>query len=238
MSAQNRLLRKSCAFAVLGFPLCGMSAEIPSRQAAPQLHNQNAVQKPEGSALGFASDSAAENLEGILKFLGSIKGLSIPIGPDVSNPTMIFSCGSIAVERKSVGFFRIGVLPEVILSDVKIRILNSPDPQIWAKLLAGFLEFDKPLPIKVRNLKIETRDGDSHFFAKEAYIKNVSRKISFQEVSLAIDNAQYNAPIAEMQLAGPALGQIKLGQPDRTFNITESYLVICNNKYLLNPKTN
>jgi hypothetical protein len=205
-----------------------MSAEIPSWQAAPQVHNQNSVQQPEGSEVGFASDSAPENLEGILKFLGSIKGLSIPIGPDVSNPTMIFSCGSIAVERRSVGFFRIGVLPEVVLSDVKIRILNSPDPQIWAKLLAGFLEFDKPLPIKVRNLKIETKDGVSHFFAKEAYIKNVSRKISFQEVSLAINNAQYNAPNAEMPLAGPALGQIKLGQPFRIINVTESSISLSN----------
>ena len=156
------------------------------------------------SGCGFAQESFSE----ILKTLSGIKQLSMPIGPDASKPTMIFSCESVAIERRSVGFFKIGILPEIVLCDVKIRIMNSPEPTTWVEQLAAFFASEKSQSIKIRNLKIETRDGRYYLAAAEAFIPSLEKGFLLKQVEVSGENLQSRSAKALILLQGVHLGKI------------------------------
>ncbi len=132
----------------------------------------------------------------------------MPIGPDASKPTMIFSCESVAIERRSVGFFKIGILPEIVLCDVKIRIMNSPEPTTWVEQLAAFFASEKSQSIKIRNLKIETRDGRYYLAAAEAFIPSLEKGFLLKQVEVSGDSLQSRSAKALIPLQGVHLGKI------------------------------
>ena len=121
---------------------------------------------------------------------------------------MIFSCESVAIERRSVGFFKIGILPEIVLCDVKIRIMNSPEPSTWVEQLAAFFASEKSQSIKIRNLKIETRDGRYYLAAAEAFIPRLEKGLLLKQAIVSSENLQSPSTKALIPLQGVPLGRI------------------------------
>jgi len=203
------LLSRGASFlALLG--LCSYSgfAQESLLQTISRLAPSSAIRDQSEPESGSDSPLVRQNLPEILETLSGIKQLSMPIGPDASKPTMIFSCESVAIERRSVGFFKIGILPEIVLCDVKIRIMNSPEPSTWVEQLAAFFASEKSQTIKIRNLKIETRDGRYYLAAAEAFIPSLEKGLLLKQVEVSGENLQPPSTKALIPLQGVPLGRI------------------------------
>ena len=160
-------------------------------------------------AISTEAPSAKIHLSEILTYFRGVKNISVPIGSDCSKPALIFTCQSIKIERKSVGIFRIGILPEVILCNVTIRLKNSPTPSIWAESFGSFLESGKPQNFKIRNLRIETSDNLHSISADEATIPSLESGIVLKNVTLSAgDSKKYKS--ASIDLQGIDSGHIKI----------------------------
>ena len=203
------LLPRGASFlALLG--LCSYSgfAQESLLQTISRLAPSSAIRAQSEPESGPDSELVRQNLSEILKTLSGIKQLSMPIGPDASKPTMIFSGESVAIERRSVGFFKIGILPEIVLCDVRIRIMNSPEPMTWVAQLAAFFASEKSQSIKIRNLKIETRDGRYYLTAAEAFIPSLEKGFLLKQVEVSGENRQSRSAKALIPLQGVPLGNI------------------------------
>ena len=194
------------AFQVV-FSGCGFAQESLLKTMS-RLAPNSAIRDQSEPESGPDSELVRQNLSQILKTLSGIKQLSMPIGPDASKPTMIFSGESVAIERRSVGFFKIGILPEIVLCDVKIRIMNSPEPMTWVVQLAAFFVSEKSQSIKIRNLKIETRDGRYYLAAAEAFIPSLEKGFLLKQVEVSGENLQSRSAKALIPLQGVPLGNI------------------------------
>ena len=221
------LLPRGASFlALLG--LCSYSgfAQESLLQTISRLAPSSAIRDQSEPESGSDSQLVRQNFSEILKTLSGIKQLSMPIGPDASKPTMIFSCESVSIERRSVGFFKIGILPEIVLCDVKIRIMNSPEPMTWVVQLAAFFVSEKSQSIKIRNLKIETRDGRYYLAAAEAFIPSLEKGFLLKQVDVSGDNLQSRSAKALIPLQGVHLGRIIFtGSYTDVLSMTNSTLV-------------
>jgi len=166
--------------------------------------------QPASQGQGDAPGVSRMNLSEILSCFRSIKSLSVPIGSDSSKPALIFTCESIKLERKSVGIFRIGILPEIVLCNVKMRLKNSPDPSIWAENFGSFLESGKPQNLKFLNLRIETGDNLNSICAEEAVIESVEKGIFLKKITLSGENLQKKYESAHVALRGVNSGHMKI----------------------------
>ena len=203
------LLPRGASFlALLG--LCSYSgfAQESLLQTISRLAPSSAIRDQSEPESGSDSQIVRQNLPEILKTLSGIKQLSMPIGPDASKPTMIFSCESVSIERRSVGFFKIGILPEIVLCDVKIRIMNSPEPTTWVVQLAAFFASEKSQSIKIRNLKIETKDGRYYLAAADAFIPSLEKGFLLKQVEVSGENLESPRTKALIPLQGVNLGKI------------------------------
>lgn len=221
------LLPRGASFlALLG--LCSYSgfAQESLLQAMSRLAPSSAIRDQPEPESGSDLRLVRQNLPEILKTLSGIKQLSMPIGPDASKPTMIFSCESISIQRRSVGFFKIGILPEIVLCDVKIRIMNSPEPTTWVVQLAAFFASEKSQSIKIRDLKIETRDGRYFLAAAEACIPSLEKGFLLKQVEVSGENLQSRSAKALIHLQGVPLGRIIFtGSYADVLSISDSSLV-------------
>jgi len=203
------LLPRGASFlALLG--LCSYSgfAQESLLKTISRLAPSSAIRDQSEPESGSDSPLVRQNLPEILETLSGIKQLSMPIGPNASRPTMIFSCESIRIERRSIGFFKIGILPEIVLCDVKIRIMNSPEPKTWVEQLAAFFASEKSQSIKIRNLKIETRDGRYYLAAAEAFIPSLEKGLLLKQAIVSSENLQSPSTKALIPLQGVPLGRI------------------------------
>jgi hypothetical protein len=180
--------------------------------------------------LGFSRVEAQETLSGLLEALSGMKSLTLPIGPDSGKPTLKFSCESLAVERKAFGFMRIGVVPEVVLVDVKMRIMNSPNSSTWAEQLAAFLTSDKTSrSVIIRNLRIETKDRQFFVMAPEAKIQNNPIGIIVKNATVVGDQWQLDGQQGFIALMGPNAGQLVIAEPSQPMiAITDSSISTTN----------
>jgi hypothetical protein len=126
---------------------------------------------------------AAESLPNLLGSLRSLKRVVIPVGPDTASPVFQFRCGSIQIERKTVGFLRIGLLPQVVLEDVEMRIMHSAKPQVWSEQMKLFLGLEPSLAkALIRRLRIQNADGTSSIAAREARFDAAGKRILLKDI--------------------------------------------------------
>ena len=90
----------------------------------------------------FASSDcrAAEPVFTLMPSIKAAKDLVVPIGSSTAEPNIRMRCGNLRMERKSVGFLRIGLLPQLIAEDLHLEIIRSPEPSVWAGALRDFLQ--------------------------------------------------------------------------------------------------
>lgn len=152
-------------------------------------------------------ESSGENLASILQSLKEIKNLSAQIGDPSKQPVMIFSCERILVERKKVGFFRIGILPQVTLQNVKIELWNSPTPLTWSTELARFLVSQKIPDLEFRSFRIDTKNRLESVFAEKASLVREDALLVLQNLAIKFNGQTVHQPHVVIPLSGPKSGQ-------------------------------
>ena len=86
--------------------------------------------------------------------------------------------------------------------------MNSPEPTTWVEQLAAFFASEKSQSIKIRNLKIETRDGRYYLAAAEAFIPSLEKGFLLKQVEVSGENLQSRSAKALIPLQGVPLGNI------------------------------
>ena len=180
------------------------------------------------ATLIFCLASASLANEPLPEFMPSVtalKDLSLPLGPDGSKPTLRFSCAHARIERKSVGFLRIGVLPQLVMEDVKLTILDSPDASKWAHELRLFLTANSLTSAAVIR-KIEVRNG-----VNDGFIASSGARFEVQSQSLVLEALKLKSPDGNLfsdasgviYLDGPNAGRLSLPRlSDKTIEINDA----------------
>lgn len=207
-------------------PVRFRSAPLKSLLAAGFISSTAVCQEgllPNNETASPQKDSSGETLASILQSLKEIKNLSVPVGTPSRQPTMIFSCERILVERKKVGFFRIGILPQVILQNVKVELWNSPTPSNWTEEFAGFLISKKIPDLEFRSFRIDTKNRLDSVFAEKASLARDGALLILQDVAIKFENHTIHQPHVVIPLSGPKAGGIVF--PDKpNFRLT----ITCN----------
>jgi len=177
------------------------------------------------AASSLTKETSGGNLAAILQSLKEIKNLSVPLGKPSAQPAMIFSCERILVERKKVGFFRIGILPQVILQNVKIKLWNSPTPSDWAEEFAGFLVSKKTPDLEFRSFRIDTKNRLDSVFAEKASLAREGALLVLQDVAIKFENQTIHQPHVVIPLRGQKSGELVfLDKPNFHLTITSDGL--------------
>ena len=159
--------------------------------------------------------------------LGSLelKGIRIPLGSDVSKPTVLLEIGKVGLERARVGVFRVGLLPQPVLHDVRIDVSGGQGRLDWAGDLRAFLQGEPTLKrARISGLTVENALRALKIRAKEAKIPPGAGRIDLREVALEGGSAgcgDYSTAV--LWLAGSKAGLLELpGGDNRTIRITDS----------------
>lgn len=144
----------------------------------------------------------------------SLRGVKVPLGADSASPSAYLWCREVTLERRQWGAFRIGVLPQPVLSGVKLRLLPQAKGSTWAADLHRLLTEDKSLHgFLMREFAMENAEGRVILEARKAAPGVGNEHIELSEVFLhgAFDRPK---PIRSSQallwLAGPKAGSLQL----------------------------
>jgi len=177
---------------------------------------------------------AAEPLPSLLATLRSLKRVVVPVGPDSASPVLQFRCGSIEIERKTVGFLRIGLLPQVVLEDVELRIMHSAQPQIWSEQMQVLFVLEPSLAkALVRRLCIQSADGTSSIAAREARFDAAGKRILLKDIRLFAKDAHdaRSASDGVIHLDGDHAGRLFLPTSrDGVIDITDKSIYLANTR--------
>jgi hypothetical protein len=76
------------------------------------------------------------------------------------------------------------------------------------RAVSRFFASEKSQSIKIRNLKIETRDGRYRLAAAKAFIPSLEKKFIIKQVEVSGENLQFRSAKALIPLQGVTLGRI------------------------------
>lgn len=159
--------------------------------------------------------------------LGSLelKGIRIPLGSDASKPTVRLEIGKVSLERARVGVFRVGLLPQPILLDVRIDVSGGQGGVDWADDLRAFLQGEPTLKrARISGLTVVNALRALKIRAKEAKIPPGAGRIDLRELALEADSVgRGDYTTAVLWLAGSKAGLLELpGGDNRSIRITDS----------------
>lgn len=135
----------------------------------------------------------------------NIRGLKVPLGMQGNaKPTVSVYFGEISVESKRAGFFRIGPIPQPVVSGMRVDILEPEGGSGWADDFARFAAGEASLDrANIRGIEIHSSAKDN--------------------VSVRADVAQFIANSRTLRLRGVQV--FAEGQPIRRFIVGEVHLI-------------
>ena len=169
--------------------------------------------------------SADEPLPVFLPSVKSVKGLVLPVGSDSAKPTLRFYCGSVQMERKSFGFLRIGVLPQLVFEDVDLKITNSADSKKWAQELKSFfLANSSSAKARFERFRISTATANGFVSASHARFDPNSQSLVLEGVEAKLSSGNtINDRKGVVNLEGMDAGRLSLPKlTDQSIAITDA----------------
>jgi hypothetical protein len=141
-----------------------------------------------------------------------VRGLRLPLGPDSAAPSAYFLCDGYAMERRQVGVFRIGLLPQPVLLGVTLELSRPPQGVLWATDLRVFLQREPSLQhVLIRDFTVHGADGAVRLRASVAQPGSGYRQLHLRRVSYRGQNGQLRqAAKAVLHLDGPTAGRLQL----------------------------
>ena len=183
-------------------------------------------------AILVATNRANEPLPGFLPSVKVVKDLVLPLGDAGGKPVLKFLCGRAHIERKSVGFLKIGFLPQLVLEDVEVRVVNSPTSASWAGELNSFLVSNTALSgAVIRNFGIRVSERDGFVRAAKARFDQKAQVLILEmlEVQCAVLDTLRGAK-GVIYLQGPNAGRLSLAETaNRIIQISDEGFVLSSN---------
>lgn len=173
--------------------------------------------------------SANDPLPVFLPSVKSAKGLVLPIGSDSAKPTMRFSCGSVQMERKSLGFLRIGVLPQLVFEDVELRITDSADSKKWAQELKSFfLTNSSSATAQIKGFRVLPAVGEGSVSASRARFDFNSQSLVLESVEAKLSHGNtISHSQGLLHLEGVDAGRLSLpALKDQTISLTGASVIL------------
>ncbi len=158
------------------------------------------------NAFLVVGQSASDLLYGRLKANGIITAFY-----DSSNsaPAIIFRANKLYTDYEHIGFFRIGVLPIVVIEDLTIE-LNRPESITGIITnLHSWIGKEATSRIEIRKIKILVLNDTTNYLqsGRAKFISNHSCEL-LDGVSVSAGNIQILAPSAKLQLSDKGQGMI------------------------------
>jgi len=119
----------------------------------------NDMRAAEHSLLGFQLDKVQ-----------NIQGLKVPLGTESnSKPTLSVYFGRITVESKKAGFFRIGPIPQPVVSGMRLEIMEAEGGSTWGTDFLNFAMRGASLGnVEIRGIEIRCPGKESVTVRAEA----------------------------------------------------------------------
>lgn len=165
---------------------------------------------------GLLSTAASPNFHFLPQdgSVGSLRGVKVPLGSGAGSPSAYLFCREVTMERRQWGAFRIGVLPQPVLSGVKLQLLPCRESDTWVADLHRFLTEDKFFRgVQMREFTIEDSSGRTVLKAEKAAFDSGNDSIELKEFFLhaAPDRPKPNkSDQALLWLTGPKAGFLQL----------------------------
>ena len=156
-----------------------------------------------------------------------VKGLVLPVGPEGSKPVLKFSCASVQMERKSVGFLRIGVLPQLVFEDVDLRITDSADSKKWAQELKSFfLANSSSAKARFKRFRISPATENGFISAPHARFDPNSHSLVLEGVEVKMSSGRViNDRKGIVHLEGMDAGRLSLPElTNQSISITDAII--------------
>jgi len=142
----------------------------------------------------------------------TVRGLRLPLGPDSAAPSAYLVCDRYAMERRQVGVFRMGLLPQPVLTGVTLELVPPPQGAPWPTHLRDFLQREPALRhVVIRDFAVHGADGAVRLRARTAQPGSGSHQLHLSRVSYPDRNGEFRqAAKAVLHLDGPSAGVLQL----------------------------
>jgi hypothetical protein len=142
----------------------------------------------------------------------SVRGLRLPLGPDSAAPSAYLRCDRYAMERRQVGVFRMGLLPQPVLTGVTLELSRPPQGASWATHLQDFLQREPALRhVLIRDFAVLGADGAVRLRAGTARPGSGHRQLHLSRVSHPDRHGEFRQVAkAVLHLDGPSAGMLQL----------------------------
>lgn len=165
-----------------------------------------------------------ELLPSFLPSVKAVEDLVLPLGDSDGKPMLKFLCGRAHLERKSIGFLKIGILPQLVLEDVEVIIMKSRDSLTWARALSDFFMSNPELSRAViKNIRMRVSGHDGFVSAARGGFNDKTQEFLLEDVDYKYGtNALGRCSKVVVHLQGPNAGRLLLKEtPTRIIKISD-----------------
>ena len=153
-----------------------------------------------------------------------LEGVQVPLGVKNSTTSGRVSFETITIQSKRVGGLRIGVLPELRIEDMNLRLASDADSVEWAEELHRLLKREPLLQsATIERLSISQPDGSPIVEAGRAGLSRDATRLELKNVRIA--GASKKIPSAQLVLAGRNAGSVLIGSKRQPLPLTNSTLL-------------
>ena len=181
------------------------------------------------TSLAVFASSDCRAVEPFLSLIPSIKAakdLVVPIGSSAAEPNIRMRCGTLRMDRKSFGFLKIGLVPQLIAEDSHLEIIHSPEPSQWASALHDFIKANPAFAdVEFRRISIYLKQAETpSVTAITGRIMRSPLRLQLQGVKvLGVESGGLHCAEAFVPLDGQQSGSLILTKEDnRIIRITDA----------------
>jgi hypothetical protein len=146
----------------------------------------------------------------------SLRGIKLPLGSKSALPSAYLWCREFTMGRRQWGIFRIGVIPEAMLSGVELHLRPGNQGENWAADLRDLLAQEPSLRgAKIKEFVIVNSSGQRLLQAATAAFAPKHDKVELREVRFGVPPGQPREHRqATLWLSGPVSGTLQLTTDD------------------------
>jgi hypothetical protein len=179
----------------------------------------------------IATGRCTEPLLGVQPSMRVAKDVVLPLGEAGGRTILKFRAGRAYMDRKVVGFLKFGLLPQLVLEDVEVTILNSLAPATWGRELNSFLTSNPTLSLAIlKGFKILAPSRAGSVSAAKARFDNKKQALILEHVEVQCTTLEsFHGGKATLHLQGSNVGRLSLaGTDDRIIEISSEGFLLQN----------
>lgn len=156
-----------------------------------------------GRFMGFQVDRAMR-----------LSGLSVPLRADEQGGLGRVVFGQVSVQSKKMGGLRIGILPELVIEEMRLEVPGNEPALLWMTHLLELLKGESLLQsAKIKGFTICDHDGGELLRAERGSVTRDGEAIQLSGVSIFPKSKKL--PAVELALSGSQAGSVLIGKKRR-----------------------